>query len=217
MLPLICLITNNMQKPLPFNREIPSCLNLLPKNGCINYYPDLITPIDNFSLFEQLKQNINWQADEIFMFGKKVVTKRKVAWVADPNFSYTYSGVQKYPDPWTPEVLSIKYAVDKIAGCTFNACLLNLYHHGSEGMGWHSDDEKELDSQAPIASVSLGGTRKFAFKHKLDQTTCSLNLENGSVLMMHAPTQLFWRHSLLKTKRETEPRINLTFRVMRPK
>jgi alkylated DNA repair dioxygenase AlkB len=56
-------------------------------------------------------------------------------------------------------------------------------------MGWHSDDEPELDQNAPIASLSLGGERKFSFKHKADKTNVSLLLENGSVLLMHAPTQ----------------------------
>jgi alkylated DNA repair dioxygenase AlkB len=92
---------------------------------------------------------------------------------------------------------------------------LNLYHDGDEGMGWHSDDEKELDSAVPIASVSLGGVRKFAFKHKLDKTNVSLFLEDGSVLLMQPPTQEFWQHSLTKTKRAVAPRINLTFRAIR--
>jgi alkylated DNA repair dioxygenase AlkB len=203
-----------MQNSLFDSHQTHSNSNLLPKQGCINYYPELITPIHCLTLFDQLKQNIHWQADQIFMFGKKIVTQRKVAWVASPNCSYTYSGVKKYPDPWTPELLSIKHKVDALAGCTFNACLLNLYHNGGEGMGWHSDNEKELDPTAPIASVSLGATRKFAFKHKEDQTSHSLFLENGSVLVMHAPTQAFWHHSLLKTKQIVGPRINLTFRVM---
>jgi alkylated DNA repair dioxygenase AlkB len=79
-------------------------------------------------------------------------------------------------------------------------------------MGWHSDDEKELDATSPIASLSLGATRKFAFRHKKDKTTHSILLENGSALIMHAPTQEYWQHALQKTKKIDEPRINLTFR-----
>jgi alkylated DNA repair dioxygenase AlkB len=94
----------------------------------------------------------------------------------------------------------------------FNSCLLNLYHDGNDGMGWHSDDEKELDGQAPIASLSLGAKRKFAFRNKENKSTVSVFLENGSALIMHAPTQDYWQHSLLKTKTVHEPRINLTFR-----
>jgi alkylated DNA repair dioxygenase AlkB len=79
-------------------------------------------------------------------------------------------------------------------------------------MGWHSDDERELDAKSPIASLSLGATRKFAFRHKKDKTIHSLLLENGSALIMHAPTQEHWQHALLKTKKINAPRINLTFR-----
>jgi alkylated DNA repair dioxygenase AlkB len=106
----------------------------------------------------------------------------------------------------------IKTKLEQISGSEFNSCLLNFYHDGSDGMGWHSDDEKELDAQAPIASLSLGAKRKFAFRHKKDKTTTPLFLENGSALIMHAPTQEYWQHSLLKTKTSTTPRINLTFR-----
>ena len=89
----------HMKQTLLFNSShTNTCANLLPKNGCINYYPELIAPIDCYKLFDQLKQNIAWQFDEIQMFGKKIVTQRKVAWVADPNCSYTYSGVKKHPD-----------------------------------------------------------------------------------------------------------------------
>jgi hypothetical protein len=88
-------------------------------------------------------------------------------------------------------------------------------HDGDQGMGWHSDDEIELEQSAPIASVSLGGGRKFSFKHKLEKLGASVVLENGSVLVMHAPTQHFWHHSLTKTKRVVLPRINLTFRAIR--
>ena len=150
------------------------------------------------------------------MFGRLVTTARKVSWVGDPECLYTYSGIQKKPQLWTNELLQIKRKLEKFTGHTYNSCLLNLYHSGAEGMGWHSDDEKELDSSTPIASVSLGARRKFAFRHKKDKTTCSVLLENGSLLIMHQPIQERWHHSLLKTKTHTGPRINLTFRKILP-
>jgi alkylated DNA repair dioxygenase AlkB len=135
-----------------------------------------------------------------------------VAWIGDPKCTYTYSGVKKQPQSWTPELLIIKRQLEELAQAEFNSCLLNFYHDGADGMGWHSDDEKELDAQSPIASLSLGSARKFSFKHKKDKSTTSLFLENGSALIMHAPTQQFWQHALLKTKTIHTPRINLTFR-----
>jgi len=159
-----------------------------------------------------LTGSVQWRADQLVLFGRKVTTLRKVAWIGDDGCSYTYSGVQKIPQPWTPELLLIKDRLEQVCDCEFNSCLLNLYHDGSEGMGWHSDDEKELDSNTPIASLSLGGVRRFAFQHKQDKTGVALFLEEGSLLIMHAPTQQYWNHSLLKTKMPVAARINLTFR-----
>lgn len=192
-------------------------VNLLPRDGLAYYFQGIFEEVASDQLFQALLSSLKWQPDELFMFGKKVIMQRKVAWVADSGASYTYSGVKKQPQIWTPEILVIKKRVEELTNCKFNSCLLNLYHNGSEGMGWHSDDEPELDKGTPIASISFGATRKFAFRHKLDKTSASLFLDNGSALIMHPPTQEFWKHSLLKTKVPIGPRINLTFRVMSSK
>ena len=187
-------------------------LNLLPVDGSAQYLPELMSAEESVSLFDQLQKSLRWEADQVMMFGKLVITRRKVAWAGDPECTYTYSGVKKSPQAWTPELLSIKTQLEELTQSEFNSCLLNFYHDGSDGMGWHSDDEKELDANSPIASLSLGARRKFAFRHKVDKTTIPLYLESGSVLIMHSPTQQFWQHTLLKTKTVSNPRINLTFR-----
>ena len=187
-------------------------LNLLPKDGCVDYHPEFLNTLDSTQLMKQLRVSLQWEPDQLIMFGKRITTRRQVAWVGDPDCAYTYSGVKKQPQAWTPELLALKHQLEQLTQAEFNSCLLNLYHDGADGMGWHSDDEKELDAQAPIASLSLGSTRKFAFRHKKDKTTASLALENGSALIMHAPTQQFWQHALMKTKTVNTPRINLTFR-----
>ena len=194
-----------------------SGVNLLPRDGLAYYFQGIFEEVASDRLFKALLNSLNWQPDELFMFGKKVIMQRKVAWVADSGASYTYSGVKKHPQIWTPEILVIKERVEELTNCKFNSCLLNLYHNGGEGMGWHSDDEPELDKGAPIASISFGAIRKFAFRHKLDKTSASLFLDNGSALIMYPPTQEFWKHSLLKTKIPLGPRINLTFRVISAK
>jgi len=186
--------------------------NILPKDGRAHYLPALFNAAQCTDLFNVLTGSVQWRADQLVLFGRKVTTLRKVAWIGDDGCSYTYSGVQKIPQPWTPELLLIKDRLEQVCDCEFNSCLLNLYHDGSEGMGWHSDDEKELDSNTPIASLSLGGVRRFAFQHKQDKTGVALFLEEGSLLIMHAPTQQYWNHSLLKTKMPVAARINLTFR-----
>lgn len=201
-----------MQSLLFENLEKDPLQNLLPEHGSVYYYPEFCDVVSSAHLVKVLQQSLVWESDQLIMFGKRITTRRKVAWVGDLDCSYTYSGVQKNPQVWTPELIQIKTRFEKMTQTAFNSCLLNLYHDGNDGMGWHSDDEKELDAQAPIASLSLGAKRKFAFRNKENKSTVSVFLENGSALIMHAPTQDYWQHSLLKTKTVHEPRINLTFR-----
>ena len=104
--------------------------------------------------------------------------------------------------------------VEEFAGVKFNSCLLNLYHNGDEGMGWHSDDEESLGKNNTIASLSLGAERKFLFKHKQTKQINSFILEHGSLLIMKDATQRNWLHSLPKSKIIVQPRINLTFRTI---
>lgn len=201
-----------MQSSLFNLQENQHSLTVLDKDGRVDYMPEFFNESESTLLFQQLLQSLDWQFDQIMMFGKLITTKRKVAWVADEGCSYTYSQVKREPQAWTPELLEIKKRLENLCGGVFNSCLLNLYHTGEEGMGWHSDNEKELDPKAPIVSVSLGASRKFSFKHTTDKDKVNVTLEHGSVLLMHPPTQNYWVHSLLTTKVATPPRINLTFR-----
>ena len=186
--------------------------NLLPKDGTLNYYGPVFSSLDATNYFDALLNTIEWKNDEIILFGKKIVTKRKVAWYGDSGIEYTYSNTTKKALSWTKELREIKSLIEEQIGSKFNSCLLNLYHSGEEGMGWHSDDEKELEKNGTIASVSFGAERKFSFKHKKDQTTFSILLENGSLLVMKDEIQLFWQHKLAPTKMVKSARINLTFR-----
>ena len=107
---------------------------------------------------------------------------------------YTYSNSTKRALEWTKELCELKQIVEKYAGTKFNSCLLNLYHNGNEGIGWHSDDEKPLgednNKNTTIASLSLGAERKFSFKHKQTKQTISLVLQHGSLLIMKDATLL---------------------------
>jgi alkylated DNA repair dioxygenase AlkB len=109
----------------------------------------------------------------------------------------------------------LRRKVEEHVGIKFNSCLLNLYHNGNEGMGWHSDDEESLGTNNTIASLSFGAERKFSFKHKQTKQTVSLVLEHGSLLIMKDATQRNWLHSLPKSKDIIQSRINLTFRTIR--
>jgi alkylated DNA repair dioxygenase AlkB len=194
--------------------SIEAITNLLPYGGEVNYYGRVVPIAEANHYRDKLLSDIAWKNDEAIIFGKHIITKRKVAWYGDANYSYAYSGTTRHALPWTKELLELKALVERLTGTLYNSCLLNLYHNGDEGMAWHSDDEKSLGKDSTIASLSFGAERKFALKHKVTKDGVSVMLEHGSLLVMKGTTQTQWLHALPKTKKVTKPRVNLTFRTM---
>jgi alkylated DNA repair dioxygenase AlkB len=158
--------------------------NILPHDGIVIYYGKIFSREKADHYYETLLNTIAWKNDEAVIAGKHFVTARKVAWYADKEFPYTYSGTTKHALLWTNELLVLKKIAEEKTDHVYNSCLLNLYHNGDEGMAYHSDDEKALGGVTVIASLSFGAERKFLFKHKRTKELVSLILEHGSLLVM---------------------------------
>lgn len=192
--------------------SLNSLKNYLPYDGTVNYIEGFYSDKKSKYFYQQLLDNISWKHEELQMFGKKIVTKRKVAFYGNPGIAYTYSNKEKMALPWIESLKSIQHDLESQSKIKFNSCLLNLYHNGNEGMGWHTDDEKELEENGVIASLSFGATRRFSFKHKTTKEKIDFHLNSGSLLLMRGETQKNWLHQLPKTKKVHQARINLTFR-----
>jgi alkylated DNA repair dioxygenase AlkB len=189
-------------------------LNILPNDGTVHYYGKVFSKQKSDFYYDYLLNQIPWENDEAIIFGKLILTKRKVAWFGEKPFEYTYSKRTKYAKFWTPELLELKQKCEEVTGETYNSCLLNLYHDGSEGMAYHSDGEKDLKKHGAIASLTFGAERKFLFKHKTTKEKVEIFLENGSLLVMKGTTQDHWLHRLPPTTKVKTPRVNLTFRTI---
>lgn len=189
-------------------------LNILPQDGTVHYYGKIFSKEESDRYYDYLFNQIPWENDEALIFGKLILTKRKVAWFGEKAFEYTYSKRTKYAKFWTPELLELKQRCEEVSGETYNSCLLNLYHDGSEGMAYHSDGETDLKKHGAIASLTFGAERKFLFKHKTNGEKVEVFLENGSLLIMKGKTQENWLHRLPPTTKVKTPRVNLTFRTI---
>ncbi len=183
--------------------------NYLPKGGIVNYYERMIPYDKATNYLNQLLENIEWENDTFYIAGKEITTNRKIAWYGDTSFELTHSKKEKKGYAWTKDLLELKTAVESITNEIFNSCLLNLYHTGEDGLGWHSDSEK-----GAVASLSLGAMRKFVFKHKKTKQKVVFNLSNGDLLVMKGDTQENCLHTVPRTKKVSLPRINLTFRTI---
>ena len=199
---------------MPSSSLFPISGELLPGDGSAVLFPDFLCESDADNYFSGLHNNTPWEQNFIRLFGKEVSEPRLSTWHAEADLPYTYSGVPRTPHPWKEPLSSLRTACEAHTGQSFNGALLNLYRTGLDAMGWHSDDEAVNGPNPVIASISLGAERRFDFRHKESREMISVVLPHGSLLVMSGACQTFWLHRIAKTTRQTEPRINVTFRTL---
>ncbi|AVO51682.1 alpha-ketoglutarate-dependent dioxygenase AlkB [Ectopseudomonas mendocina] len=182
----------------------------------LNYLPGWVDPALADNWLHTLVEQTPWQQPELFIHGRYHRTPRLTAWYGDPAARYRYSGTIHQPLPWTPLLDEVRQRVTETVGQPLNAVLLNYYRDGQDSMGWHSDAEPELGRDPLIASLNLGGSRRFDLR-RVGSTRIehSLTLEHASLLVMRGPTQHHWQHQVAKTRQACAPRLNLTFRLIR--
>jgi alkylated DNA repair dioxygenase AlkB len=177
-----------------------------------------------------LGAEVPWKQETISLYGRRHPLPRLTCWMADPGCGYRYSGLENVPEPWSPAAAQLRLELEAVTGWRFNSLLLNRYRDGRDAMGWHADDEPELDPAAPIASLSLGAHRDFRLRPRPSPraggpppngyaaaacTPLSLELAHGDLLLMEPPSQLWWQHAVPRRLRVQGERLNLTFRVVR--
>ena len=197
----------------------------------LRHWPAWLPPARAAELLAALRNEVPWKQEAITLYGRRHLLPRLTCWMADPGCGYRYSGLANVIEPWSPAAAELRQALQELTGWRFNSLLLNRYRDGRDAMGWHADDEPELDAAAPIASLSLGAPRDLRLRPQPSPrraagapsplgfggdacTPFNLPLHNGDLLLMEPPTQLWWQHALPRRLRLQQERLNLTFRVV---
>lgn len=188
--------------------------NFIP-DGEVLFYPNFFPKVVSDQYFKTLKEQVDWKQESMNMYGRRIPFPRLTAWYGDVDKSYSFSGITLSPNPWTPELISIKSLIGPVCSVDFNSVLLNLYRNGNDSISWHTDAEKELGENPIIASANFGETRLFQLRHQKTKQKIEIPLAHGSLIVMKGPLQHFWQHQVPKTSKFVRDRINLTFRVLK--
>jgi alkylated DNA repair dioxygenase AlkB len=174
--------------------------NIIPRDGEAIYYG----PIFHFEAADrylnELLKTIPFESEDRVMYGKHIITKRKIAW---------YGSKKNYA--WPNVLLEIKKKVEEVTGVEYDGVFCNLYEDGSCGLGWHNDEES-MHEDSSISSVSFGEERRFDLRYMGTKEKYSIVLEHGALLVMQGVIQKYWEHHIPKSTQILGPRINLTFR-----
>lgn len=191
-------------------------ITLVKEDGEITYWDNFLEEDEAKHLFDELKNHSHWREETISLFGKRYKQPRLTCWYGD--YGVLADGryqVRSEAMDFTPGLLKLKNKIEKETGYKFNSVLANLYRNENDGVGYHADDEEILGKNPAIASYSLGETRRFLVKHNQNKyNSLRIDLRNNSLLLMDGSLQEHWKHSIPKTKRVMDARINLTFRLL---
>lgn len=179
----------------------------------VEYHPGFLHIAEAEAIYAHCKA-LQWQQNEIRMLGKPLQVPRLECMYGKDGASYLYSGsVNLKAHPWTPELLSLRDHITAFCGHEFDIVIGNRYRNGQDSIGWHDDDEPSMGYRPAIASISLGGCRKFSIKPKAKGSKAThFWLEHGSLLLMLPGCQESYVHQLPKDNNCFLERINLTFR-----
>ena len=165
-------------------------------------------------LLHHCQTKLPWQVERIDMFGRSHIAPRLSCSMGDSGLKYQYRGAQGKTFPFTTTLREIRANLVHDWDVPFNFVLANRYRDGSDYVGWHSDDERDLVSRGMIASLSLGGTRTLRLRNNKTREVRSIYLEHGSLLLMFGCCQENFKHTLTKTARLVPERVNLSYRCV---
>jgi alkylated DNA repair dioxygenase AlkB len=181
------------------------------------YTPNFLTGETCEQLMEKLDQ-VDFQQAWYTKYNMRMAPPRLTFTFGTPDLNdmpmlVTWKG-RKYMTEPIPEWLSdLKKSVEKYAGCTTNACILNKYRDSQDHISWHHDDEKFLRHET-ILSISLGATREFYARAGKEEKEHHLNLLSGSLTVLKKGI----KHCLPARKGRNlvnAVRYNITFRALK--
>ena len=118
---------------------------------------------------------------------------------------------------WMELLMNEVHALVSPDGPLFNSANINKYEDHNSYCGMHSDNEKLFDavkSDACIASLSVGASRKFTVLQKANNLTTSIMLNDGDVITMERLFQKEFTHGALSQRAPAGVRYNITFRTI---
>lgn len=168
----------------------------LSSDAWFDYVPGWVSGHE--ALFSSLSANVRWRKESRTMYERSVVVPRLVA-------SLPEDGAVPAVVAEARRVLSSRY------GESFERIGLAFYRNGADSVAWHGDYVARNLPSALVATLSLGGPRRFLLRPKGKGQSLSLSLGWGDLLVMGGSAQRTFEHSIPKLK-QAPPRIAVMLR-----
>src|SRR5690349_18235247 len=121
----------------------------LPRGAFVDHAPRWVA--GSAALFEALEASTAWRAIEEPIYDKLVPVPRLVALLPDDG-------------PGHPLIDAMRAALDARYRTRFTRVSMALYRDGRDSVAWHGDRVARRMDRALVATVSLGGPRRFLLR-----------------------------------------------------
>jgi alkylated DNA repair dioxygenase AlkB len=178
-----------------------------------------LTELDNCEITQELLDNCIGDIKDkldikppIKIWDKIVNQHRDNGFFSDKSIGYYYSNQLAKSKQMTINLDLLLELINDMFKSNFNGILINRYNSGTEYIGAHSDDEKNLDKSGVVA-ISYGGERTFRIRNKQTKEIFQdIPIKNLDIIHMGGHFQKEFTHEIPFTKKLVDTRYSFTFR-----
>ncbi len=154
---------------------------------------------------------------KVFLYGAWRSQRRRVGFFSDESYGYFYSNQCARSQKLSPALKTLLAAINYDYGASFNGMLINHYRDGTDKISYHADDEKALDPQTGVVTLTWGAERIFRLREKVPKRAgCILHnavTKSGYALQMRGERfQKDLTHEIPEQKKVLGGRFSITFR-----
>ena len=177
------------------------------------YIPKYLQLNDN--QYETLWNMHPVKQNKVLIYNKLVKVPR---WQQAYGKNYSFTGNTVIAKPLTEQLKKYidwanKNELENGRTGELNGILINWYQDGNHYIGWHSDDERQLNKNSPIYTISFGAKRTFKIREKYNKkNVTNFELENNNFFIMGGNFQKYFQHQIPKRKKCSNTRISITIR-----
>ncbi len=154
---------------------------------------------------------------KVFLYGAWRSQRRRVGFFSDESYGYFYSNQCARSQKLSPALKTLLAAINDDYGASFNGMLINHYRDGTDKISYHADDEKALDPQTGVVTLTWGAERIFRLREKVPKKAGRILhnavTKSGYALQMRgARFQKDLTHEIPEQKKVLGGRFSITFR-----
>jgi len=146
------------------------------------------------------------------VYGKEANQNKSVGFYSDKLNMYKSNGRVSKSKSLTPSLKELLEYINKKFNVNYNGVLIRKYESGGE-IENYENEEKQLDKEAGVISISVGAIRQFVVRDLSDTIVLNIPTDPKKIIQMTGEFQSEFKHEIPEEKEVAGTRYSFTFRI----